>query len=113
MAGQHLTARDRGLGHGLRIHRNYPNANDWKQLLERIADDEERRIAREYLVGIYRRIQASAATLARLETRERIQEFGIGGLGREGWEEAEKAIQATGVAAPADPGEMGEPGPAA
>lgn len=64
-----VTARDRGLGHAMLILRNIPDPNDWKPELEKIKNDEERSVAREHLLGIYRRIQVSQETLARLAQR--------------------------------------------
>lgn len=48
------TAKERGLGHGLRIHR-YEQPKYWRGLVDEIENEEERKAAEEYLDGIAKR----------------------------------------------------------
>jgi hypothetical protein len=52
-------ARSRGLGHALRIQQAHAEPEAWKAALDAIADPEERRVAREYLKGIWIRTKAA------------------------------------------------------
>ena len=59
-----ITARDRGLGHALRIQRTLAEEG-WKDAIEAITDPEEQRIAREYLRAMYQRRRVAKAAKAR------------------------------------------------
>lgn len=53
------TARQRGLGHAMRIQRTAAEPADWKAEIQAIEDEAEREVAREYLRGIWLRIKAA------------------------------------------------------
>lgn len=65
-----VTARDRGLGHAMRIQRDFDPAQ-WRTHIDAIADADEREVAREYLRGIWRRSVVARAARADIERRER------------------------------------------
>lgn len=55
-----LTARDRGLGIALQIH-SYSDPKTWRSEVNAIEDEEERKVAEEYLKGIAIRTRVAAA----------------------------------------------------
>lgn len=69
------TARERGLGHGLRIQREC-EPTQWRERIEAIPDAEERAVAREYLRGIWHRARVALAVRARIDERKRAQADG-------------------------------------
>lgn len=73
MAGD-VTARDRGLCHGMRIQREF-EPSQWRDRIDEIQDQAERDVAREYLRGIWRRTKAARAARELIERRQREQQL--------------------------------------
>lgn len=75
-----ITARDRGLGHALRIQRTLAEEG-WKDAIEAITDPEEQRIAREYLRAMYQRRRVAEATKAARAAKAREARSSVDGQG--------------------------------
>ena len=65
------SARELGLGEGMRIQRTIAEPADWKPALEAIEDPDVRQAAREYLLGIWQRSEAIKAHKAAAPTGTR------------------------------------------
>lgn len=69
-----VTARDRGLCHGMRIQREFAPAQ-WRERIDEIRDNAERDVAREYLRAIWQRTKAARAARELIERRQREQQL--------------------------------------